>query len=190
MNFRRLWKGLLIDESKFEQRVFVRWTPEWMSENCTVPTVKHGGGALVIWGSFGGEIAGDFVQIKGIMWKEKYHSILQRKTIPSGCCIIGQSFVLYQDNDPRHCSKLCTNYLKSKEDEGILQIWWFGPLSLLISPTELVWVEIDCKVQSECLRISKSCLHIYTLLGNHFFQHAVQVTRKDAKNLLSCIKCL
>ena len=48
---------------------------------------------------FGDEIAGDFVQIKGIIQKEKYHSILHRNTIPSGCHIMGQNFIL-QDNDP------------------------------------------------------------------------------------------
>lgn len=30
-------------------------------------------------------------------------------------------FVMQQDNDPKHTSKLCKNYLKSKADEGVLR---------------------------------------------------------------------
>ena len=61
-----------------KRRAFARPTPsKWRSENCFVITGKHGGGAvLMVWGCFGGESAGDFVQIKGIMWKEKYPLIL------------------------------------------------------------------------------------------------------------------
>lgn len=119
------------DESTFEllgskPRVSVRRTPsERMEENCIVPTVKHGGESggcvVIVSGYFGGVIAGDFVQIKCIIRKEEYHSTLKRHAIPSGCCIIGHNFVLQQDNDaPKHNSKACTNYLKPKEDRGIL----------------------------------------------------------------------
>ena len=38
-----------------------------MSENCVVTTVKPGFGAVMVWGCFGGEIARDLVQIKGII---------------------------------------------------------------------------------------------------------------------------
>lgn len=36
-------------------------------ENCIVQTVKHDEGAVIVWGYSGGEIAGDFVQIKNII---------------------------------------------------------------------------------------------------------------------------
>ncbi|KAF7659340.1 hypothetical protein LDENG_00299250 [Lucifuga dentata] len=39
------------------------------------------------------------------MKKENYHSILQRHAIPFGLQIIGQNFILQQDNDPNHSSK-------------------------------------------------------------------------------------
>ncbi|KAF7663523.1 hypothetical protein LDENG_00208240 [Lucifuga dentata] len=45
----------------------------------------------MLWGCFRGERSGDFVQVKGIMKKENYHSILQRHVIPSGLQIIGKS---------------------------------------------------------------------------------------------------
>ena len=82
-----------------------------MSENCIMPTVKHGGGAIMVWGYFGGEIAGDFVQIKGVMPNERDHWILLRDAIISDCHIIGENFVLQPNNDPK---QLKTVYKLSK----------------------------------------------------------------------------
>ena len=48
-----------------------------MLKDCVVPSVEHGGGSVMIWGCFGDCKVGDLVQIKGIMKKEDYHSILQ-----------------------------------------------------------------------------------------------------------------
>ena len=59
------------------------------------------------------------------------------------------NFVLQQDNDPERSSKLCTNYVKSKEYKGILHNHDLVPQSSDHSPTEIVWDEIDPKVQSE-----------------------------------------
>lgn len=75
-----------------------------MSENCIFPTVKHRSGAVMLWGYFRGENAGDIVQIKDIMQQEEYHSILQRHAIP-GSCITSLNFVLQQDNDLKHSFK-------------------------------------------------------------------------------------
>lgn len=42
------------------------------------------------------------------------HSILQHHAIPSGMCLVGPRFILHQDNDPKHKSKLCQSYLRKK----------------------------------------------------------------------------
>ena len=103
--------------------VFVRrQNGERMTDGCVVPTVKHGGGSVLVWGCFGGKSSGDLVQIKGIMKKEQYHSILQRHAIPSGIKLLDKPFILQQDNDPKHSSKLCQNYILSKEKQNILEI--------------------------------------------------------------------
>ena len=36
--------------------------------------------------------------------------------------LVSQGFVLMQDNDPKHSSKLFQNYIKSKEEQYILQL--------------------------------------------------------------------
>ena len=60
------WKSVLwSDESKFEifgsnRRVFVRRRKgEQMDSTCLVPTVKHGGRGVMVWGSFVGDTVGN-----------------------------------------------------------------------------------------------------------------------------------
>lgn len=59
--------------------------------------------------------------------EKKYHSILQRHVMPSGLKLCGKGFVLLQDNDPKHPSHLCKNYLKRKEEKGDLKVMDFPP---------------------------------------------------------------
>lgn len=165
------WENVLwSDESKFElfagnRRVYVRrMTGERGNEQCIVPTVKHGGGSVMVWGCFGGERTGDLVRVNGIMEKEHYHSILSRHAIPSGLRVIGKKFEFQQDNDPKHASKLCQNYLQSKEKQKILKIMTWPPQSPDLSPIELAWDELDREVRRkrptsenelfECLKAS------------------------------------
>ena len=115
------WKKVLwTDESKFEifgssHRVFVcRRVGERIVPQCETPTVKHGGGSMIMWGSFGGSRIGDLHRVTGTLKQKGYHSILQRHAIPSDLRLVGQGFILQQDNDPKHTSRLCQNYLRRK----------------------------------------------------------------------------
>lgn len=70
------WSSVLFtDESKFElfgntKRAFVRRRKgEKFFSQCLVPTMKHGGGNIMIWGCVSKEGVGDLVLVKGIMDK-------------------------------------------------------------------------------------------------------------------------
>ena len=91
---------LWTDESKFE--LFAtnhvrRRTGERLIDDCIFPTVKHGGGNIMVWGSISGGGVGDLVKIGGIMDKKVYHNILVRHTVPSGRRLIDDNFVFQED---------------------------------------------------------------------------------------------
>ena len=119
-------KVLFADESKFEifgnkRRIYVRRRKnEKFVSSCIKATVKHGGMNIQVWGCFSDNGVGDLYKIKNTLEKKQYHSILQRHAIPSGLRLCRKGFVLLQNNDPKHTSHLCKNYLKRKEEKGDL----------------------------------------------------------------------
>jgi transposase len=148
------WKAVLwTDESKFEvfgsrRRQYVRrLDEERYLETFLTPTVKHGGGSVMVWGCFTEGGVGKLRKIDGSMRKEQYHRILQNSAIPSGIGLAGYGFIFQQDNDPKHTSRLCKNYLETKEAEGVLEVMISPPQSPDLNPIELLWEELDRKVR-------------------------------------------
>uniref|UniRef100_A0AAZ3QNW2 Tc1-like transposase DDE domain-containing protein n=1 Tax=Oncorhynchus tshawytscha TaxID=74940 RepID=A0AAZ3QNW2_ONCTS len=119
-----------------------------MISACVVPTVKHGVGGVMVWGSSAGDTVRDLFRIQGKLNQHGYHSILQRYAIPSGLCLVGLSFV-FNRTMTQHTSRLCKGYFAKKESDGVLHQTTWPPQSPNFNPIEMVWDELDRRVKEK-----------------------------------------
>src|SRR4029434_9723594 len=95
----------------------------------------------MVWGAISASGTGDFVKMYGIMDKKVYHNILVRHGVPSGSHRIGLGFIFQKDNDPKHSSHYCRNYLRQKEYAGTLKMMDWPTQSTDLNPIEQIWGE-------------------------------------------------
>uniref|UniRef100_A0A9J8AH52 Transposase Tc1-like domain-containing protein n=1 Tax=Cyprinus carpio carpio TaxID=630221 RepID=A0A9J8AH52_CYPCA len=91
----------------------------WRKTNTTfhkkniIPTVKHGGGSVMVWGCFAASGPGRLVISDGTMNSALYQKILKKNVRLSVCDLkLKRTWVMEQDNDPKHTSKSISEWLK------------------------------------------------------------------------------
>ena len=73
----------------------------------TIPTVKHGGGSIMLWGCFSAAGTGQLVAIEGKMNAAKYRDILEENLFQSALDLrLGRRFTFQQDNDHKLTAKI------------------------------------------------------------------------------------
>jgi hypothetical protein len=77
----------------------------------TIPTVKHGGGSIMLWGCISAAGTGRLVRIQAIMNREKYREILDENLLQSAQDL---RLTFKQDNDPKHTAKTTQEWLRDK----------------------------------------------------------------------------
>uniref|UniRef100_A0AAZ3SLG3 Transposase Tc1-like domain-containing protein n=1 Tax=Oncorhynchus tshawytscha TaxID=74940 RepID=A0AAZ3SLG3_ONCTS len=115
-----MWKKVLwSDETKIELFGNNAKCYVWRKSNTahhpehTLPTVKHGGGSIMVWACFSSAGTGKMVKIDGKMDGAKYRTILEENLMESAKDLrLGRRFVFQQDNDPKHKAKSTMEWLK------------------------------------------------------------------------------
>ena len=153
------WKKVLFtDESKFNARgsdgrirVF-REPGKALNLKNMRGTVKHGGASVMIWGAMSYKGVGTMEVIEGIMCKEHYKEILQRNMKKSSRKLrMGSNFIFMHDNDPKHKSKLVTEYL---EDNNV-NVLDHPPSSPDLNVIEHLWDEMGRRLLEKEIRNKK-----------------------------------
>ncbi|KAK3507466.1 hypothetical protein QTP70_021833 [Hemibagrus guttatus] len=107
------WENVIwSDETKIELfgknstcRVWRRKNAELHPKN-TIPTVKHEGGNIMLWGCFSAKGPGRLIRVKERMNGAMYHEILSKNLLPSARALkMKHGWVFQHDNDPKHTAQ-------------------------------------------------------------------------------------
>ena len=144
------WKRVIwSDEKKFElinsrRRVIVyRRTGERYKLKFVKPTMKYGGGSIMVWGCFGYHGMGSLHLINGIMNGAIYRDILVDELQFSADLLgIGNRFIFQQDLDSKHTSWEATDFFT----ENKTRVLEWSAQSPDANPIENLWSIVDASV--------------------------------------------
>uniref|UniRef100_A0A8C4SHL5 Transposase Tc1-like domain-containing protein n=1 Tax=Erpetoichthys calabaricus TaxID=27687 RepID=A0A8C4SHL5_ERPCA len=78
----------------------------------TIPTVKHGGGNIMLWGCFSAKGPGRLIRVKERMNGAMYRQILSENLLPSAKALkMKRGWVFQHDNDAKHTARASLIFL-------------------------------------------------------------------------------
>ena len=97
-----------------------------------VPSVKHGGGGIMVWGCFSGRGMGPLVRVDGKINHQDYIRILDENLLPlMQSDFNGKGYAFQDDNAPVHIAKGVANWIEERK------------IKILPNPIEQLWDELE-----------------------------------------------
>lgn len=146
------WKNIVSsDESRFvfwhsDGRVWTwRMPGERYLPQCIVPTVKYGGGGIMVWSCFSWFGLGPLVLVPGTLNAETYEEILDNHALPTLWQQFGIGpFIFQHDNARVHKAQVITEWF---QDMGVQELDWPAQ-SPDINPIEHMWDELERRLRA------------------------------------------
>ncbi len=110
-----------------------------------IPTVKHGGGSVMVWGCFAASGPGLLAIIDGTMNSALYQKILKENVRLSVCDLkLKHTWVMQQDNDPKLISKSTSEWLKKNK----IKVLEWPNQSPDLNPFEMLWHDLKQSIHA------------------------------------------
>lgn len=154
-NFDYWSKVIFTDESKFnifgwdgKQKVWRKPGTELELKNL-IPTVKHGGGSVMVWGCFSASGVGNLVFIETTMDRFVYLNILKNNLKQSVRKLgMGNDWIFQQDQDPKHTAGVVKEWLLYNTPRQLHS----PSQSSDLNPIENLWDELDRSIRKRQIK--------------------------------------
>ncbi len=169
-NFRRVWR---------------RKNAELHPKN-TIPTVKHGGGNIMLWGCFSAKGPGRLICVKERMNGAMYREILSENLLPSARALkMKRGWVFQHDNDPKHTARAMKEWLRKKH----FKVLEWPSQSPDLNPIENIWRELKVRVAQRqpqnITALEEICMEEWAKIPATVCENLVKTYRKRLTSVIA-----
>lgn len=173
-------KVLFSDESKFcifgikGKKLVWRKSGTALNKENLVPTVKHGGGGVMVWGCMSAKGVGKLTFIESTMDQYGYLNILKENLKQSAQQLnLGQDYWFQQDNDPKHTAQNVKLWLLYNTTHQLNS----PPQSPDLNPIEHLWDLLERKIRKHSITSKE-------MLKNVIIEEWTKISEEETSKLV------